>query len=239
METPEQIKHFQEVMKKENPKLTDPLSQYVKRGENVLEFVDQPDNTHAFLMMQKPEKVWFVTESLVDAIVQRKEFKAGKVRVQAYQNLTQVDPEDTFDVIYIDKKVMVGHLENLSSRVGKRIIIQNYPAHMPTIITFLEQNMEWGVVYRNENIMVISKEPETKPEMPSTYTKAKNYAKALVKRWWSGKGDAPEPVRKGRLALCLLCPHRNVEGCSLCGCPVEEKVTFLSESCPIEKWKAS
>lgn len=41
-----------------------------------------------------------------------------------------------------------------------------------------------------------------------------------------------------RLAICNACPYNESGDCILCGCPVNEKVEKLEESCPLlpAKW---
>ena len=69
-------------------------------------------------------------------------------------------------------------------------------------------------------------------------SKAIHYGEAVVKHALDGFTHAPEDVQKERLDTCLSCPLLIKGECGVCGCPVEVKVKWASESCPAtpSKW---
>ena len=69
-------------------------------------------------------------------------------------------------------------------------------------------------------------------------SKAIHYGEAVVKHALDGFTNVPEDVEKDRLSTCLACPLLIKGECGICGCPVETKVKWASESCPAHpsKW---
>lgn len=68
-------------------------------------------------------------------------------------------------------------------------------------------------------------------------------------------GEENKKLAKARVEICIECPHAEEHwlkkivagslqvdkvgsgiGCSLCGCPVNEKALVIDEQCPISKW---
>lgn len=76
-------------------------------------------------------------------------------------------------------------------------------------------------------------------DAPGIIEKAKNYSKALVKRVSTGLHDCPQEVQEERISICNSCPFlTDKRECSVCGCPVDIKTKWASESCPASpsKW---
>jgi len=63
-------------------------------------------------------------------------------------------------------------------------------------------------------------------------SKAIHYGEAVIKHAIDGFTNVPEDVEKERLDTCLSCPLLVKGECGICGCPVESKVKWASESCP-------
>lgn len=79
-----------------------------------------------------------------------------------------------------------------------------------------------------------------------------NVITSTIVRLVKGKSDAPELLQQTRLLKCLGCKSRRQywggESCGeflisikegkskTCGCDINEKVKYLDESCPQNKW---
>ncbi len=94
------------------------------------------------------------------------------------------------------------------------------------------------------------KEPMPGPQPalkgPSLFQMALNYARAQIRHTLNGRRLASEEVVAERLATCESCVgpggyfQASDRRCLYrkCGCFVDEKTQWASESCPIGKWKA-
>jgi len=51
---------------------------------------------------------------------------------------------------------------------------------------------------------------------------------------WGEEVTADE--KKARLAVCEPCEFREDKKCGICGCYLEKKASWSSESCPENKW---
>ena len=75
------------------------------------------------------------------------------------------------------------------------------------------------------------KKPEPEKEQqqpPSVIQKASNFAIASAKYARSGFKKVSAEVKEGRLATC-----------NKCGCPLNVKTEWATESCPIGKWSST
>jgi hypothetical protein len=103
------------------------------------------------------------------------------------------------------------------------------------ITRFLRQYPEWTVVRQDKEshgLMVLSKLNADKDRVPGLGSQLITFGKAVMKHAADGAKPAPTAVKEARLALCMVCPHRVDERCGKCGCPVESKTGWASESCP-------
>ena len=84
-------------------------------------------------------------------------------------------------------------------------------------------------------------EPEQQP--PSMMQKASNFAKASAKYAASGFKKVSVEVKEGRIAICKGCKFMAGEEddptCNKCGCPLNVKTEWATESCPIGKWSST
>lgn len=115
------------------------------------------------------------------------------------------------------------------------------PGLLAGIRRFLNEHREWVTIRfdrNNHGFMVISKDPKDKKPLPSTITMAANFAKAVAKHAADGLGQVDTETLRQRLEVCTLCEFRNGDRCSICGCPVEKKAAWRTESCPVVKWTA-
>jgi hypothetical protein len=75
---------------------------------------------------------------------------------------------------------------------------------------------------------------EFKP--PSFAKKVVNFSKALVGHALNGLQTTSNAERAERAAICALCEKNIDKTCVECGCPIEKKISFKSEECPLNKW---
>ena len=75
---------------------------------------------------------------------------------------------------------------------------------------------------------------------PNIFKKAANFARASVDHAASGFQNVSENVKSHRMKICNNCEfmigpsHDPI--CSQCGCYLNLKTSWASQSCPIEKW---
>lgn len=145
-------------------------------------------------------------------------------------------------------------LSKHGKKVNKRIMLRGTgafgeqaeggqgPGLLPAVRRFIHDNREWTVIYHTQDqygLTVMSRDDADKKPLPSMWEQAVNAAKAS---WRAGKlvtdygpiRDTPEHDQ--RLGVCLMCPSHNNGKCGECGCPVDRKTSFHTESCPLGKW---
>jgi hypothetical protein len=129
------------------------------------------------------------------------------------------------------------------------------PGLLPALRKYVRLHPEWSVIRHDSNnhgLTVLSRDPADKPDLPSTATQVWNYARALA-RMAAAKVQGHELLvtedQAGqRLDVCALCPLRNGERCSKCGCYLVEwpdgtakagqpgKAMLTTEDCPLARW---
>ena len=86
-------------------------------------------------------------------------------------------------------------------------------------------------------------QPEPEQQPPSMMQKASNFAKASAKYAASGFKKVSAEVKEGRMAICKGCKFMVGEEddptCNKCGCPLNVKTEWATESCPIGKWSST
>ena len=77
---------------------------------------------------------------------------------------------------------------------------------------------------------------------PNFIKKVENFTRASIKHAASGFEHVSENVKRHRTRLCAGCdfslPPEDNPSCSQCGCFINIKTGWASESCPIGKWGA-
>lgn len=123
------------------------------------------------------------------------------------------------------------------------------PGILPGVRRFQAEHPEFVVVahYENNNgLTVLSCDPKDyPPELPSLLRRAKNFALSTAKHIANGGKLALPVVQEQRLAICTSnggrCPagKRILESnhCSVCGCPLHEKVKRPLDVCPLGYWQ--
>lgn len=72
---------------------------------------------------------------------------------------------------------------------------------------------------------------------PSLLKKAVKFTWAIVKHMATGLAKVTDEAYEERLKICAGCDKLTAaRDCSLCGCPVDLKASWQSESCPAGKW---
>ena len=75
---------------------------------------------------------------------------------------------------------------------------------------------------------------------PSLAQKAANLAKASARHVSNGMKSVTAQTKSNRLAICNSCPFKagaeDNPTCNKCGCFLNIKTGWASESCPIGKW---
>jgi transcription elongation factor Elf1 len=69
--------------------------------------------------------------------------------------------------------------------------------------------------------------------------KVGSFVNSVVKHAANGFFSVPDEVAHERLSICSLCEHFEKDSvrCKICGCYLNIKTKWASESCPIGKWK--
>jgi hypothetical protein len=80
---------------------------------------------------------------------------------------------------------------------------------------------------------------ESPTSFPSLPQQAWNFTKAVTRHVVNHLRNVSETVRSERMAICQACPELRDGKCQLCSCPLEKKIRWASEFCPIGKWGQS
>jgi hypothetical protein len=159
----------------------------------------------------------------------------------------QDTPKESFDIVFIDTDPheygqVLAQLDTYGQYSKRYIVLHDttsFPSVMQAIAAWLRNNRRFTVIHHYENnngLMVLSCNPEDKKAVPSVGRRVATFAKALGKFALSGGSLADEETYQRRLTTCDTCPLRNDSRCGACGCPVDKKASWASESCPVGNW---
>lgn len=112
------------------------------------------------------------------------------------------------------------------------------PGVMPGVRRFLNENREWTAIRHdpgNHGLIVLSRDDRDKKQPPGMLRQAMNFAKALAIHAKDGNRLVSDAVFERRMAECLTCPERMGDKCAACGCPVDAKASWASETCGMVK----
>lgn len=116
---------------------------------------------------------------------------------------------------------------------------EGYCSHYNTTATgskykLLHENSKKGIAFRKAYIkdQIISKNTE---EL-SSFDKLYNLTKSLILFLKSDLKEVTKKTYEARLAVCLLCDKNKKWECSECGCKLQIKAKWASETCPLQKW---
>lgn len=86
----------------------------------------------------------------------------------------------------------------------------------------------------------VSSPPSREPAPPPLGRQVVNFVRAQIRHVADGRVKASPELLAARLAVCETCPllRRSDRRCTAisCGCPVDAKATYRSESCPHGRW---
>ena len=73
---------------------------------------------------------------------------------------------------------------------------------------------------------------------PGRLKKLSNFTLAAAKFAKGGFIKSPKELYDSRVLTCLACDFYNSDNdeCNICGCPIETKASWITESCPKNKW---
>lgn len=78
------------------------------------------------------------------------------------------------------------------------------------------------------------------PQAPGLFARSWNFTRAVVRHMADGAALVPDDEYAARLGACgrcrLLDPERRVCRHPACGCFVDVKASWRSESCPAKRW---
>ena len=74
---------------------------------------------------------------------------------------------------------------------------------------------------------------------PSKIKKLTNFSLAAAKFAAGGFIKSPIEIYDSRVLTCLACKYydSDKDECNICGCPIEVKASWITESCPKGKWR--
>ncbi len=123
------------------------------------------------------------------------------------------------------------------------------PGILPAIRRFQSEHPEWVTIrhYQNNNgLTVLScQAADYPPNLPPLFRRAKNFLASTTKHIANGGKLALPTVQEQRLAICKsnggACPANmriiDKNACSVCGCPLDEKVKRPLDVCPLGYWQ--
>jgi len=112
------------------------------------------------------------------------------------------------------------------------------PGVMPGVRRFLQEHREWTAIRhdkRNHGLIVLSRDDRDKKQPPGLMRQAMNFTKALAAHAKDGARLVSDAVYELRMAECLTCEERVGDRCAACGCPVDAKASWASETCGLVK----
>lgn len=175
----------------------------------------------------------------------------GRVSQEVHQCMVPI--EDT-DLLFIDTKMtfdrILRMLQVMSPHVHKYIIIHDTQLFkdkgedggtgiLPAVRYWLRDNLEWHpVLIRTEQygLAVYSRLKEDRKPLPLFAKRVFNFALHAAEHVKQGAPAAPDEIMEARLNICANCEARNVDHCSVCGCPLTKKTSWADQYCDHGKW---
>jgi hypothetical protein len=239
------------------------LRELASQCESVVEFGMRRAVSTVALLAGQPRR--FVTYDLnADAVTDALKTRQGKCDFEFRQgsSLTvELDFEPT--MLFIDTKHTADHLwkelVRHAPRVKRWIVLHDTVVFgergedgsaglLPAVRRYLRENPEWVVAkhWRNNNgLLLLSRDPADKKQLPSTVRQAWNYAKAKAAHVVHGSKVVGAEQFEARLGECMLCESRADNRCAECGCFLDQgpngedgKALWKDSECPLGKWAA-
>ena len=109
--------------------------------------------------------------------------------------------------------------------------------------TFLGKHQEWTVISidpSDTGCVLISRVETDKPELPSRSSQIWKYATVKLGEFWRGRKLVPLEVAEARLDQCWVCPYRNNNRCTRCGCYLDviPNDSIIDAGAPGAAWRA-
>lgn len=221
------------------------LRDIADRCETIVEFQDKRNVLTAVLMSSKAKRLLSNTSdvpSRLDGHTSRQ--KSGLMMTIGNGTPQKAEPTEC-DLLLIDGRHaddLVRDLERHHGKVKRWVAVVGKEMHnggpgvLPGLRVFLRSHPEYTAIKAADDLLILSKADEDKQKLPPTWKQIWTYSKALVKDAANGFGTASEEVQEQRLAICSTCPFRNGTACGRCGCPLDKKVSYPRESCPVGHW---
>jgi hypothetical protein len=147
---------------------------------------------------------------------------------------------------YHDAQTVGLQLRANKDRVRKYIVIHTAetfgekdqdgaPGVLPGVRAFVREHPDWTVLRQDRNnhgLIVLSRRDEDRKTPPGLLRKALNFTKALAIHTATGAELVDDETHERRVELCLLCPERAHDVCSLCGCSIAAKASWAEQQCP-------
>jgi glycosyltransferase involved in cell wall biosynthesis len=235
-----------------------PLYQeHAAKSQSVIEFVrSRKNSTVGFLSAEKGKEKRTVWSSSMDTPEQLEGNLTDLNEVALIlSKKTPNEAEATkADILHIDLEGkaddIMALLEKFGPSIALRILItgttesaevyKDGPGILPAVRVFLKNNPEWTVKQHfkvGAGLLVLSRMEEDKKPLPSAWKQGWNFLKATARHAAQGFGTLDDERYEKRISLCTLCPSRNNDRCGECGCFIEAKASWPTESCPLGIWQ--
>ena len=145
---------------------------------------------------------------------------------------------------------LYAELVALAPRTTQRILLRSTgafgeqaegggPGLLPAMRRFLRENPEWHIIEHSQanwGYTILSRAAEDRKKLPGIFTMAKNLAAAVAAHVANGMEQTSKQGLEARLNVCSLCPQRQEDRCTVCGCFVAAKASMKVSECPLGMW---
>lgn len=212
------------------------FTKYFEEATCIVEITEKRDSSHTELILGKPKQIISICED-AQGISNGAQFNIKGVNVRLFDKLENAIPFVPYKFNCLSINTENNFDANLRDLKQFQIDVAILKVKKELVASFIANTgHNWSVVEEKNGVVVLSQQKEAKKKLPPLFSRVKTFIKALFKHTKNNFGNAPAEVQKKRYSLCLLCPSRNGEHCSECGCPVKEKTKWQTEACPLKKW---
>jgi hypothetical protein len=230
----------------------DKISEYASKCKIVGEVTHRRESTVALLSAEKVISLQREQDPLLQRIL---DVFPGKVDLTYLENLKTVPPlPQKVELLFLDtigtSNRLTAELTLYHKMVEKYIIVHDTavygergedggPGLLHSLRMFMKEYPEWSVVYHTKDqygLTIISRVAEEKPKLPSVFTMAANFAKASADFVADSMRTVSKEEYDARLGVCSMCPQRNENSCSVCGCNLSAKAKGRAFDCPLLYW---
>ena len=258
--SPEQIMDMVEQIPRDLEKHLQKFKELSQGLDHVTEFSSRRESTIGFLNGRPKKLISYNSEfdSFVKTCVELVKDTTSYTNIP-HCDTTRLEEIEETDLLFLDTEHSYARLSNELQKFGKSVrryivmhdtalygmsddpsaSLSGGPGMVPAIAGFCKDNPEWSVIYDTDlqyGLIVLSKNPEDKPKLPSTITMFSNFAVAMKDYVASGLEHAPKELMEERLLICSICPFRADDRCTSCGCYIQTKASQKVQQCPRQKW---